>query len=393
MIQTWSVLKERFFMRAEEYDRNRTFPHVNFDEIVEHNLHTVTLERDYGGREYGFRQLAEALVAIGSGCPSTALCMAMHYYTLGGLRNVLSPEMKEEWFRAVERSGEFTTSFNQPNIPVGPIGADGGRGMSSITVKSTNDGYVVNGIKPFVSGCERFYYFPILAFHEDMSPLTTYPISALLLTKDDQGVTILDNSWDYSGMKATKSHSISLQDVFVPKHRLIGREGYGIEDTSSLAYWSRLAVSAVYIGAAQRAVEYVTALVKRKTDSLSRKPLAQMPGTQFSYAEMLIQMETAYNQLFAYADFADQCLEKGEYPEDLLKKALITKAYVSKTVNEVVWNAMQMEGMASFKEGGVLERLYRDVRAATFHQPSDDLLHEVLAKKSLGVISLRNRWL
>ncbi|NEW08700.1 acyl-CoA/acyl-ACP dehydrogenase [Paenibacillus sp. SYP-B3998] len=58
----------------------------------------------------------------------------------------------------------------------------------------------------------------------------------------------------------------------------------------------------------------------------------------------------------------------------------------------MVWQAMQIEGMNALNQGQLLERLYRDVRAAAYHQPGDDLLKELLAKKILGLVRLKKRW-
>lgn len=51
-------------------------------------------------------------------------------------------------------------------------------------------------------------------------------------------------------MRSTLSHNVILRDVRVPLDRIVGREGYAIEDTMQSIYWSRSTISAVYLGIA-----------------------------------------------------------------------------------------------------------------------------------------------
>jgi len=43
-------------------------------------------------------------------------------------------------------------------------------------------------------------------------------------------------------------------------------------------------------------------------------------------------------------------------------------------------------------KGNELERLYRDVRCATFHPPNPALAHELIGKSALGLLGSQPRW-
>jgi len=379
-----------FFESAAYYDEHSAFPHANFDKLVENNLHAMTIPENFGGYDYGLEQTSQLIQTISSGCASTALCVAMHYYTLGGLKNILSQnQFGVSVLRDVSQNGTFFTSFNQPNIMT--IQTRGADNPTKIIIKEESGGYSVNGTKLFVSGCERFKYFPIYGNHEEWNDPSSLGITALLVKNDDPGVTV-NESWNYSGMRGTRSHHVQFNDVWVPKDRLIAREGFGVEETQELIYWSRMAIPSVYLGIAQRAVQYIKSLAKKKKDPSSNKNLGFMPGVQFAYSDMLVKLETSKNQLAMYVKQADAEINNGIFSNELYEQSLITKQYVTKSANEIVWMAMQIEGMSSMNQGGLLERLYRDVRAATYHQPSEDLLKELLAKRSLGIITVKNRW-
>ncbi|CAG7659186.1 acyl-CoA dehydrogenase family protein [Paenibacillus allorhizosphaerae] len=376
--------------RAGNYDQSGLFPHDNFDLIVQHGLNKITIPEEYGGWGFGFEKTSEAIITLASGCPSTALCLSMHYYTVAGLSKLLSKEQKQSLFKNIIEKGQFVTSFNQPNVSIVHANQDLSN-STEITITKVNGGYTVNGLKKYVSGITRFNYLPIFGNQIGIEK-SRYGVTAMLALIDDPGVRIKE-SWDFSALKSTLSHDVIFEDVFISNDRLIGREGFGIEDTPSLVYWSRLAISSVYLGIAKAALDYITKVIKEKKDKISRKTIAFLPGTQFALSDIKIKYDAAESQLMMFAKQADQETIAGRYTDQLFQKALMTKYFVSHSCNEIVWQAMQIEGMNSLFKGNQLERLYRDVRAATFHQPNDDLIKEILAKKALGLIVPKNRWL
>lgn len=92
-------LKYDFFKRSRHYDETPAFPHENFDQIVQMKLHTLNLSPNYGGYNFGIESTCNFLIEIASVCPSTALCLAMHYYSLGGFKSILTKDLKEELFK------------------------------------------------------------------------------------------------------------------------------------------------------------------------------------------------------------------------------------------------------------------------------------------------------
>lgn len=84
----------------------------------------------------------------------------------------------------------------------------------------------------------------------------------------------------------------------------------------------------------------------------------------------------------ACAQQADREKKQTHYSSELYTKTLITKHFVTQAAEEIVELASQVEGFSSLQQGSLLERLSRDVKAAKFHPPSEDVLKEVIAKKS-----------
>ncbi|BFH10918.1 acyl-CoA/acyl-ACP dehydrogenase [Paenibacillus melissococcoides] len=378
-----------FREKAEYHDRTGAFPHENFDLVVEEDLHTLPLSAKYKGYGFNIEETCRTLISLASGCSATALTLAMHYYSLGGLNQVLSTELKERIFSDIAQNGTFIGSIGNPNVLLLPA-----RDRMSTNIELQADkvegGYLINGVKRNVSGSRRITYLPIYC-KQSGDFKNTYGITGFISQMTDKGIRIED-TWNYAGMRATDTNDVYFNDVFLPADRLFTREGYGIEDTQPLVYWFRLAFVSVYLGIAQAAYDQVIEMLVQRKDRLANKIMAFMPGPQFTLAEMKIKLESAISQLLITARQADEECTTLKFTDELYISTLITKQVVTKNACDIVWKSMEVNGMSSLNHGHVLERLYRDVRAGTFHPPSDDLLKEAIAKKILGIIPSDTRW-
>ncbi|WP_345831715.1 acyl-CoA dehydrogenase family protein [Bacillus safensis] len=380
----------QFSERASQLDDKFQFPHQNLDELIDCGLHVANMPKQDGGLGYGFEETVTLLSHISKGCASTGLIMAMHYYSLGAFSEVLTSEQQAMVFDDIRRSGELIASVSDPNV-IFIYQRKQMDGIPTITAEKTDGGYLVSGTKFTVTGAPRIKYLPIYCQYAPSSCTSQYGMTALLMTLPTEGAAI-EESWNYSGMRALMSHHIHFDQVFIPDHQLIGREGYAIEDTENLIYWFRLAVTAVYYGIAKAAYEHALGMAYKRNDRISKKKSAFLPGPQFRIADMKIKLDVAHSQLMACAQQADQEKKQNHYSSDLYTKTLITKHFVTQAAEEIVQLASQVEGFSSLQQGSLLERLSRDVKAAKFHPPSEDLLKEVIAKKELGIIPLKNRW-
>lgn len=383
-----SVIKEKFRDKAAYYDKSKNFPYENFELIVKENMHTINLSSEFGGVNLGIEDTCDLIIELAQGCPSTALCLAMHYYSLGAFKKIMSDEMKNLIFKDLWTGGHFFTSINQPNILLNSL-TNSSENITPIKAKKVSNGYIVSGMMSYVSGCLRAKYIPTYCLVKSENDVNNN-ISMLLLKTDDVGISIED-TWDFSGMRASKSNKVILSNVFVPFDRLIGREGYGIEDSQLLFFWFNLLLASVYYGIAKSAYLHIIDITKSKVDPISKKLISLLPGTQFRIADIKVLLDVAYSQLKNAAKSIEG-LGVDNYNQVYIT-TLVTKLFISNNTNKILEECIKIEGMSSLKEGSLLERLNRDVKALLFHSPQEDLAKEVIGKKTMGIIPVRNRWL
>ncbi|HEX5859216.1 MAG TPA: acyl-CoA dehydrogenase family protein, partial [Microbacterium sp.] len=171
-----------------------------------------------------------------------------------------------------------------------------------------------------------------------------------------EGVTVTD-SWNTLGMRGTASNDITIEDVFVPEERVLANRPCGVVD-GPLQVISQIAfpiVSGVYLGVAEAAyAEALRVAARQEDDPLVQRSIGLM-RQRLLVAEWAL--EGALTQL-------------GDDPApsyDSFLAVMAAKAEIARAGVEVCDLAMQVAGGASFFKGSIIERCYRDIRAAAFH--------------------------
>jgi alkylation response protein AidB-like acyl-CoA dehydrogenase len=203
------------------------------------------------------------------------------------------------------------------------------------------------------------------------------------------GMAVVE-SWDAMGMRASGSHDIEFTDALIADECLIGEEGAGTEGGLSCLPWYALGIAAVYTGIAGAAFDFAVEYLKHRRLHPLPATVANLPGIQFSVAEMQVKLATARALIYKTAGE----LARGADFGDALLAAVTTPQYVATTAAlDVVTAAMQAIGGPSLFRRHPIERWYRDVRAGTLHPFTHYWLLEMIGKQALGIPADRQpRW-
>ncbi|HWJ09527.1 MAG TPA: acyl-CoA dehydrogenase family protein, partial [Nocardioides sp.] len=188
-----------------------------------------------------------------------------------------------------------------------------------------------------------------------------------------EGVTVATN-WDTLGMRGTASNDVDLVDVFVPEEKVLANRPWGVLDPplqviSSIAF---PIVTGAYLGIAEAAYDAAVAAASRRSAD---------PSAQRQVGVMRSRLQVASWAL----DGALALVGDDPTPSYETVLAVMTaKAEVARAGIEVCDLAMEVAGGPAFFKGSVIERAYRDIRAAKFHPftPEDTLL--ALGRDALG---------
>jgi alkylation response protein AidB-like acyl-CoA dehydrogenase len=179
------------------------------------------------------------------------------------------------------------------------------------------------------------------------------------------GVTIADN-WNTLGMRGTASNDVILENVFVPDERVLANRPYGVVD-GPLQVIGSIAmpiISAAYLGVAEAARNAaVEVAAKRASDPLIQRQVGLMDH-KLQVASWALDG--------AIAQIGDDPVPSATS----LQAAMTAKAEIARVGVEVCDIAMEIASGPAYFRGSVIERAYRDIRAAKFHPftPEETLL-------------------
>jgi alkylation response protein AidB-like acyl-CoA dehydrogenase len=236
-------------------------------------------------------------------------------------------------------------------------------------------GYRVTGRKRFASQSSHGTMMATMFTYDD--PEQGRRVLNIAVPIGAEGVTVADN-WDTLGMRGTASNDIALEDVFVPDERVLANRPYGVVDPP-LQVISEIAfpiISGVYLGVAEAAYQAALAAAAPKADNVLVQRHLGLMRHKLRVASWALD-----GALVAVGD------DPGPSAETYLA-VMSAKAEIADAGVEVCDLAMDIAGGSAFFKGSVIERCYRDIRAAKFHPltPEDTLVET--GRHALGITGL-----
>jgi alkylation response protein AidB-like acyl-CoA dehydrogenase len=211
------------------------------------------------------------------------------------------------------------------------------------------------------------------------------------MPRDADGYTIKE-TWDVLGMRATRSDDTVLEDVFVPDPYIarIVPAGQGDPFVLSVFAWALIGFANVYYGLAQRALELAVQSARNRKALAVTRTMAYHPEVQHSIAQAALAVESMGPYVERIAEDWASGVDHGmAWP----MKLVAVKHHCVEAAWKVVDLAMDLSGGGGMFKRNELERLFRDARCGRFHPANANLVHEIVAKTTLGIdLGEQPRW-
>jgi alkylation response protein AidB-like acyl-CoA dehydrogenase len=335
----------RFAERAAAHDRSGEFVSDNYKLLREHKFFSAGIPRDLGGQGASHAELCDMLRELAGYCSATALALSMHTHLVSAAvwRHLHG-----------QPAAPLLTKVAEGQLVLVSTGA-GDWIDSNGSAQRADGGYRISGQKRFASGCPVGNMLMTSAPYDDpeQGPIVMHfavPLNA-------EGVSI-GNDWDTLGMRATGSHTVTLENVFVPDGAISVKRPRG-QWHPSFGVITAIAlplVSSVYLGVAESAAKIAREAAKSK---LSEPSTLYLIG-EMENALMVAQM-TWRDQLAAARDYAF-------VPTDQIASASLSrKTILAEHVDRCVRKAVEASGGSAFYRKNPLERLWRDVQGVHYH--------------------------
>ena len=366
-------LAAEFTERAEQHDREGSFPFENIARLKETGYTTMTTPQAFGGWEASPLTFVLAQEQLVQGCAATAFSINMHCNSVGFYTPFMTQAQKELYLGNVGRKKMLLNGFY----------TEGGGARSIMSPASTarkvSGGYLLNGKKVFATLVPVVDYFGVSVSLEGY----TGPGSGgciFLLPRDTPGLEV-EETWDAMGMRATGSHTITMQDVFAtPEHR-IGEEGRLAEEFAQVAHWYCLSFSACYLGIGQAMYTHVLDYARTRKVQKTGQRVGDLAWNRFAIGEMYNRLEACRTLLYTTAR---EISEQRPYGERQIPTVEMLRTYMAENMLEVGNLATRIAGGLGYLKGSPVERAFRDLRSAPLHTLKRDEVLELLAEMELG---------
>ncbi|MCU0495590.1 MAG: acyl-CoA/acyl-ACP dehydrogenase [Chloroflexaceae bacterium] len=376
-------LAARFAERADQHDREGSFPFENYDDLRASGYPALIVPRAYGGDEVSLFDMVLAQEHLARGDGATAMAVDMTIHLIGRIRETQQwpePIFAHVCRSIVEEGALINAAATEPEM-----GSPSRGGLPATTATPTEGGWLVQGRKQFVSMAPALRYF-VVSVALPPTPEASQGSSANAIIEAGAAGLTLEDTWsDALSLRSSGSYDLLLNNVFVADEWLVDRQPLGVstgQKSPIQMAWFSLTLSAVYLGIGQAACDTVCAYARQRVPTALGKPIATLPHIQRRAGEMQVSLSAARAVLHQVARSWSNApeLRPSLAPQIALAKYLCTNAAVDATDQ-----ALRMAGGFGLTRRLPLERFYRDARAGLTHPPTDEAALEMIGKAALGV--------
>lgn len=329
---------------AEERDAHDRFMAEHYPVLKQRGLISAMVPEELGGGGASHSTVAAVLRRLAHHDPSTALALSMH-------QHLVATQL-------------FNHLAGKPAPLLARVGADqlvlvstGARDWldSNGEVRRVEGGFAVSARKAFASGSPAGDIAVTSAPFED--PDAGWQVLHFGMPMHADGVSI-DEDWRAHGMRATGSHTVVFDEVFVPDAAIsLSRPRGEFHPVWNVVITVAMPlIAGVYVGVAERAAEIALPLAaKRRADAAVQWSVGEMKSAVLVASALHDRMVTLAADL------------RFEPSVRLSSEMLALKSELIEQAERAVDAAVEAAGGAGFYRKTGLERLQRDVRAGHFH--------------------------
>jgi len=334
----------RLAVGAAERDRTGDIAVDGFDLLRTSGLSAALVPVECGGGGATHEQMGAILRELGRHDGATAVTFAMHSHPLA----------LQVWRhqRGMDASKVFQKVAGERAL-LGTTGASDWVGSNG-SVQRVDGGYRVSARKGPVSGCEVADILTT-SFRWDDAPDGPQVFHCALPRRTD-GIRI-ERTWDTLGMRATGSHTLVFDDVFVPDATIsLTRPADAWHPIWNAVLGCAMSlIMSAYLGVADAAVELAMDAVAGRIDGPTIQLVGQLGNAHLTASDAVDAM------------FRDAEGLRFENTDDHARRTLSRKTVAADSMIDSVRIALELMGGRGFSRSSTMERLQRDILGCRFH--------------------------
>ena len=236
------------------------------------------------------------------------------------------------------------------------------------TATKTNNGYLLNGEKWFVTSANLadFFWFQAYMPDEDEDAL-------FLVDKDTAGIKMIASPL-FSHTYAAHHPTYQFKDVQVDESQRVGKSGDGMSYTHSWFRHERLMIGARSCGAAARLIEEAKIFAENRI--VDGAPLSEKQAIQFMLADSATELWASRLMTFEAATADDNGMDV----KTLHNRCSMVKLFVSEAANRIADRVVQIFGGRGYMRENVAERFFRELRCDRIWEGTSEIQKLIIAR-------------
>ena len=353
---------ERIAPNALAWDETKHFPVDVLREAAALGMAAIYVREEHGGS--GMTRLDAALIfeALATGCPTVASYLSIHNMVSWVIDRFGSDDLRARYLPRLV-SMELLSSYclTEP-------GAGSDAAALSTRARRDGDGFVLDGVKQFISGAGATDLYLVMARTSDGG---ASGVSAFLVEKGAQGLSFGANERKM-GWNAQPTRQVILEGVRVGADAMVGKEGEGFKIAMAGLDGGRLNIGACSLGGGEAALTKAIAYMNERK-AFGRR-IADFQALQFRVADIATSLETARTMLWRAAGALDA------RAPDATRLCAMAKRVATDAGFAAANDALQLFGGYGYLAEYGVEKIVRDLRVHQILEGTNEIMRVIIAR-------------
>jgi butyryl-CoA dehydrogenase/short/branched chain acyl-CoA dehydrogenase len=233
------------------------------------------------------------------------------------------------------------------------------------------DHWVLNGQKLWITNAAEAGVFVVFA---NANPDAGYKgITAFIIERDFPGFRV-GKKEDKTGIRASSTCELILEDCQVPPENVLGEVGKGYKIAIETLNEGRIGIGAQMIGVARGALEHAIAYTKERKQF--GQSISSFQGVQFQIAQAATDLEAARLMVYNAARLKDA-------GKPFLREAAMAKLLSSQVAEKITSLAVQLYGGNGYTKEYPVEKFWRDSKVGQIYEGTSNMQLATIAKTIL----------
>jgi alkylation response protein AidB-like acyl-CoA dehydrogenase len=358
--------RDKLAPHAQDWDERRHLPVDTLREAAGLGMAGLYVREGSGGAGLSRLDAAVVFEALATGCPTVSAFLSIHNMVAWMIDSFGSDAQRAAWLPGLLTMDKIASyCLTEPGA---------GSDAAALTTRAARDnqGYVLNGVKQFISGAGVSDLYLTMVRTGGPGPSG---ISALLVPKDTPGLSFGVNE-KKMGWNAQPTRQVIFEEVRIAADALLGEEGQGFRFAMAGLDGGRLNIGACSLGGAQRALDIALAYVKERR--AFGQAVEKFQATQFRLADMATELEAARTLLWR------ACAKLDAKAPDATAFCAMAKRFATDTGFRVADEALQLLGGYGYLADYGIEKIVRDLRVHRILEGTNEIMRVIVARSLLG---------